>query len=94
MKPQQALATVAMAVAVLVGAGVAAHAQEPAKDYRPRPHAGVPFPPAAAMTPWRASWPTGSAPGLGKTVVVENRGAGAASSATRSVIKAAPDGYR
>ncbi len=94
MKPQQALATVAMAVAVLFGAAVAAHAQDPAKDYPSKTITlVVPFPPGGGNDAMARIMADRLSAGLGKTVVVENRGAGAGIIGTRSVVKAAPDGY-
>ena len=94
MKPQQALATVAMAVAVLFGTGVAAHAQDPAKDYPSKTITlVVPFPPGGGNDAMARIMADRLSAGLGRTVVVENRGAGAGIIGTRSVVKAAPDGY-
>ncbi len=53
----------------------------------------VPFPPGGGNDAMARIMADRLSAGLGKTVVVENRGAGAGIVGTRSVIKAAPDGY-
>ena len=89
MKLQQALATVAMSVAVWLGAGLPAQAQDPAKDYPSKNITlVVPFPPGGGNDAMGRIMADRLSAGLGKTVVVENRGAGAGIVGTRSVIKA------
>lgn len=53
----------------------------------------VPFPPGGGNDAMARIMADRLSAGLGKTVVVENRGAGAGIVGTRSVTKAAPDGY-
>jgi tripartite-type tricarboxylate transporter receptor subunit TctC len=96
MTVRQSLATVAIAVIAFAGAMPAAHvkAQESAKDYPSKNITlVVPFPPGGGNDAMGRIIADRLSAGLGKTVVVENRGAGAGIVGTRSVIKAAPDGY-
>ena len=96
MTLRQALATVAIAVAALLGADYSAHAQDSSssRDYPSKTITlVVPFPPGGGNDAMARIMADRLSAGLGKTVVVENRGAGAGIVGTRSVIKAAPDGY-
>jgi tripartite-type tricarboxylate transporter receptor subunit TctC len=94
MKLQQALATVAVAAVALTGAIMPAHAQDPAKDY-PSKNVTlvVPFPPGGGNDAMARIMADRLSAGLGKTVIVENRGGGGGIIGTRSAAKAAPDGY-
>jgi tripartite-type tricarboxylate transporter receptor subunit TctC len=92
-KFRQTLAIVAAAAVASVGAAPA-HAQDPAKDYPSKNITlVVPFPPGGGNDAMGRIMADRLSAGLGKTVVVENRGAGAGIVGTRSVIKSAPDGY-
>jgi len=94
MKFHQALAAAAIAAVALSGACLPAHAQSPAQDYPSKTITlVVPFPPGGGNDAMARIMADRLSAGLGKTVVVENRGAGAGIVGTRSVIKAAPDGY-
>ena len=71
-----------------------AQAQDPAKDYPSKNITlVVPFPPGGGNDAMGRIMADRLSAGLGKTVVVENRGAGAGIVGTRSVIKAPADGY-
>jgi tripartite-type tricarboxylate transporter receptor subunit TctC len=78
----------------LIGAIPSVQAQEAAKDY-PSKNVTlvVPFPPGGGNDAMARIMADRLSAGLGKTVVVENRGAGAGIVGTRSVIKAPADGY-
>ena len=66
----------------------------PGKDYPSKTITlVVPFPPGGGNDAMARIMADRLSAGLGKTVVVENRGAGAGIIGTRSVVKAAPDGY-
>ena len=95
MNLQQALAIVAVAAVASVGAmPTHAQAQDPAKDYPSKTITlVVPFPPGGGNDAMGRIMADRLSAGLGKTVVVENRGAGAGIVGTRSVVKSAPDGY-
>jgi tripartite-type tricarboxylate transporter receptor subunit TctC len=87
------LATIlTVAVLALSAATIPAHAQ--AQDYPSKNITlVVPFPPGGGNDAMGRIMADRLSAGLGKTVVVENRGAGAGIVGTRSVIKSAPDGY-
>jgi tripartite-type tricarboxylate transporter receptor subunit TctC len=92
-KFRQTLAIVAAVAVASVGASPT-HAQDPAKDYPSKNITlVVPFPPGGGNDAMGRIMADRLSAGLGKTVVVENRGAGAGIVGTRSVIKSAPDGY-
>jgi len=94
MKFQQVLATVAAAAVALIGAVPLAQAQDAAKDYPSKTITlVVPFPPGGGNDAMARIMADRLSAGLGKIVVVENRGAGAGIVGTRSVIKAPADGY-
>src|SRR5262245_65695269 len=97
MRFSQALATAAIAVFAL-GATLPADAQSPAQssaqDYPSKTITlVVPYPPGGGNAAMARIMADRLSAGLGKTVVVENRGAGAGIVGTRSVIKAPADGY-
>jgi tripartite-type tricarboxylate transporter receptor subunit TctC len=92
----QALVSAAVAVVALAGAmlPIGAQAQDAAKDYPSKTITlVVPFPPGGGNDAMARIMADRLSAGLGKTVVVENRGAGAGIVGTRSVIKAPADGY-
>ena len=91
MKFQHALATVAIAVVAILGA-VPGHAQT--QDYPSKNITlVVPFPPGGGNDAMARIMADRLSAGLGKTVIVENRGGGGGIIGTRSAAKAAPDGY-
>ncbi len=94
-KFRQALAIAAIAAIVsVVAMPTHAQAQDPAKDYPSKNITlVVPFPPGGGNDAMGRIIADRLSAGLGKTVVVENRGAGAGIVGTRSVVKSAPDGY-
>lgn len=86
--------TAVIALGVIGAAILSAQAQESVKDYPSKTVTlVVPFPPGGGNDAMARIMADRLSTGLGKTVVVENRGAGAGIVGTRSVIKAAPDGY-
>jgi tripartite-type tricarboxylate transporter receptor subunit TctC len=90
MRFQRILLPVALAFIAMLGAGEAA----PAQDYPARNITlVVPFPPGGGNDAMARIMADRLTAGLGRTVVVENRAQGAGIIGTRSVIKAAPDGY-
>ena len=91
MKLQQALATVAIAVVAILGAvpGLAQTQDYPSKTIT----LVVPFPPGGGNDAMARIMADRLSAGLGKTVIVENRGGGGGIIGTRSAAKAAPDGY-
>ena len=93
MKLKQAL-TMAIAAALVLSAGVVASAQDPAKDYPSKNITlVVPFPPGGGNDAMARIMADRLSAGLGRTVIVENRGGGGGIIGTRSAAKAAPDGY-
>ena len=87
---QHALAAVTIAAIALFGANGPAAAQ----DYPSRNITlVVPFPPGGGNDAMARIMADRLTAGLGRTVVVENRGGGGGIIGTRSVAKAAPDGY-
>ncbi len=95
-KFRQALAIAAVAAIVASVGAMPTHAQgqDPAKDYPSKTITlVVPFPPGGGNDAMGRIMADRLSAGLGKTVVVENRGAGAGIVGTRSVVKSAPDGY-
>ena len=87
---------IAVAVAIAIGALVTAAASAPAQAQEyPSKNITlvVPFPPGGGNDAMARIMADRLTAGLGRTVVVENRAQGAGIIGTRSVIKAAPDGY-
>jgi tripartite-type tricarboxylate transporter receptor subunit TctC len=84
-----------VALALIAFAGLANGAQaEAAKDYPSKNIIlVVPFPPGGGNDAMARIMADRLTAGLGRTVIVENRAQGAGIIGTRSVIKAAPDGY-
>ncbi len=90
MTLQRALATIAIAAIAWFGAGLPAPAQDyPSKNIT----LVVPFPPGGGNDAMARIMADRLSAGLGKTVIVENRGGGGGIIGTRSAAKAAPDGY-
>jgi tripartite-type tricarboxylate transporter receptor subunit TctC len=98
MNLRRMLASAVISAIAVIGAMLPAQAQDPAKDpAKDYPSKNVtlvvPFPPGGGNDAMGRIMADRLSAGLGKTVVVENRGAGAGIVGTRSVIKAPADGY-
>ena len=90
MRRQPILAAALVAVAALSTAVLPAQSQDyPSKTIT----LVVPFPPGGGNDAMARIMADRLSPVLGRTVIVENRGAGAGIIGTRSVAKATPDGY-
>jgi tripartite-type tricarboxylate transporter receptor subunit TctC len=91
---RRTLASAVITAIALISAMLSVQAQDPVKDYPSKNIIlVVPFPPGGGNDAMGRIMADRLSAGLGKTVVVENRGAGAGIVGTRSVIKAPADGY-
>lgn len=94
MKRREALAIAAIAVVALAGTNLPGQAQDAAKGYPSKNITlVVPFPPGGGNDAMARIMADRLSAGLGRTVIVENRGGGGGIIGTRSAAKAAPDGY-